>query len=885
MGAIIPNGGSFSDVISMDGEIHYHSFNGQSGNKGVISVSGDVIGGEYFIVYNPDGTKLISGSSHEDVSLTQTGTYTVIVQSFQSGGTGSYTMHVALAPGANEHGLISNGSSVSGTIDSDGEIDSFTFIGQSGNRGVVSVSGDVISGEYFIVYNPDGTKLISGSSHEDVSLTQTGTYTVIMQSFQTGGTGSYTMHVALAPGANEHGLISINGQVSQMIDEDGEIDSFTFNGLEGDTGLIAIEGNVVGGEYLYILAPDGTLVEGTNSSLSLSLNQTGTYTVIVLSFQNYGTGNYIINLSLTNNLLSYAALGDSYSSGEGNLPFFGVYGRDWGMFDGCNRSTRAYSTMVRTPDNSIPIAERSDADFDFYACSGAVTENIQEAGEGQCGEPPQAISSQINDSNDLITITIGGNDAHFADIIAFCMAHDHCNDLHPFKPYSDIELGELYMLWVPIVKQQIIATLGEIRTKATNATILAMDYPLVMGGNECDRVQITSDMKISKSEQAWMRQANSVFNQAVREATAEAGVHSVSVEDHFEGHGVCGDEDDWIFGTWHFWYKGMFHPNSRGQVEYAKVINAYLESVGTGWNAGYYSNGMPRNPSPLVSTTSQIQTKSLSGLPNFGSLSVEFDNIADFCGDERIILVPGETYIVNGSGFSANETVQMTFIAGAQTMNLESSNADDQGHLTSTVTIPDTGNAEPYASIEALGAGENGQGLLLMVNLPMTNNLYADGDDDGRPDRCDNCPGTANPDQLDDDADGQGNLCDPCPSDPLNDEDGDGLCAAVDICPLDPDNDLDGDMFCADVDNCEAVANPDQLDTDHDLWGDACDRCPNEFDPTNQCGFCMGDFNLDGDVDGEDLAELSENPELLDLATFTSNLGRTNCSAAPDTAK
>ncbi|MBA2734138.1 MAG: thrombospondin type 3 repeat-containing protein [Acidobacteria bacterium] len=71
-----------------------------------------------------------------------------------------------------------------------------------------------------------------------------------------------------------------------------------------------------------------------------------------------------------------------------------------------------------------------------------------------------------------------------------------------------------------------------------------------------------------------------------------------------------------------------------------------------------------------------------------------------------------------------------------------------------------------------------------------------DADGDDIPDSTDNCPTTFNPDQLDTDADGAGNACDA-------DDDNDGVLDTVDNCPL--------------------VANPNQADFDLDGIGDTCD--------------------------------------------------------------
>lgn len=96
---------------------------------------------------------------------------------------------------------------------------------------------------------------------------------------------------------------------------------------------------------------------------------------------------------------------------------------------------------------------------------------------------------------------------------------------------------------------------------------------------------------------------------------------------------------------------------------------------------------------------------------------------------------------------------------------------------------------------------------------------FVDLDRDGVDDRADNCLGLPNPNQLDTDADGQGDACD-------NDDDGDGVPDDEDNAPLianpgQEDGDADGVGDAAD--NCPAVHNPDQLNSDSDGQGDVCD--------------------------------------------------------------
>ncbi|MFZ1829030.1 MAG: astroprincin family protein [Candidatus Competibacteraceae bacterium] len=138
-------------------------------------------------------------------------------------------------------------------------------------------------------------------------------------------------------------------------------------------------------------------------------------------------------------------------------------------------------------------------------------------------------------------------------------------------------------------------------------------------------------------------------------------------------------------------------------------------------------------------------------------------------------------------------------------------------------------------------------------NCPATPNAdQVDGDGDGKGDVCDNCPTTANPDQTDSDGDGKGNVCDNCPTianpgQEDGDNDGEGDACEVVV------SDGDGDGIPDAEDNCPATPNSDQMDSDGDGKGDVCDNCPVTANPGqedgdgdgkgNFCDLCPSDAN------------------------------------------
>jgi hypothetical protein len=160
--------------------------------------------------------------------------------------------------------------------------------------------------------------------------------------------------------------------------------------------------------------------------------------------------------------LSVLVLGDSYSAGNGGGDYFGP--------KGCWRSRRNYAEdfgelVARAPhDLTVNVENR--------ACSGATTSAFWSSFNKQ---PPQW--DAVTKSDDIIFLTTGGDDIHFADIVKFCLVEpflvgDHC--------LANLDRAEA-LVQSDALAQRLTRVLAGIRARTGRATkIVVVGYPYLI---------------------------------------------------------------------------------------------------------------------------------------------------------------------------------------------------------------------------------------------------------------------------------------------------------------------------------------------------------------------------------------------------------------------
>ena len=235
----------------------------------------------------------------------------------------------------------------------------------------------------------------------------------------------------------------------------------------------------------------------------------------------------------------YLALGDSFASGEGAYQYKASTDTN---LNKCHLSVRSYPYLIGATLN-----------FDKYesvACSGAVIDDFLRTDklyEGQVKDNKTREDRNLDEilsafspgylgqkefiykhKPNIITLSAGGNDIGFSDIINRCIDSNTC-----YKNYEDrlelvTEINGQFRRLVDLYSQVK-------NTSDPNARIYVLGYPELADPNgDC-----ANNVHLNHDEIVFARELVNYLNAVTKAAANNAGVFYVDVENAFDGHKLC----------------------------------------------------------------------------------------------------------------------------------------------------------------------------------------------------------------------------------------------------------------------------------------------------------------------------------------------------------
>ena len=230
----------------------------------------------------------------------------------------------------------------------------------------------------------------------------------------------------------------------------------------------------------------------------------------------------------------YAALGDSFSSGVGT----GSYT----LSSSCRRGVYAYPWLV--------AQQRPNTSLTFVACSGATTSSLMAS----------QIQSVTADTT-IVTLTIGGNDIGFSDLIVQCTLADCSAALDSTRASLGTVLGP-----------RLATVYSAIRSRALGASAIVLGYPRIFS----TAAGCFGTLGISSTERAKANQLADALDQLSGQRAAAAGLTYRSAITPFTGHAVC-SSSAWVNGLNLFNTVESYHPNRNGNsLGYAPLVRSAL---------------------------------------------------------------------------------------------------------------------------------------------------------------------------------------------------------------------------------------------------------------------------------------------------------------------
>ncbi len=478
--------------------------------------------------------------------------------------------------------------------------------------------------------------------------------------------------------------------------------------------------------------------------------------------------------------LDYLALGDSYSSGEGDTEKNNATGQKYYRQltdvnedkkqgipgEKCHVSTRSYPYKLA---QYMELKQTGTKQWDTVACGGATIHDLNGSNSGGYDGQNDRLRDYA-DKNTLqnmalneiipgrvkqiefvkkyqpkvITLTAGGNDVGFGKKIQSCI------DPRVSILTCDWAKNEMDTLGSQIKGQfdQLVELYKELKAASPGSKIYAIGYPQFITDAEPAACGLNAGA-IDLDERRMVVRATQYMNEVIEAAARKAGVKYVDISQALNGGKMCEKHQIYMTGIVGLGEQESYHPNKFGHtvifVEIAKQLNheslltyskyptAGDESVNAP-SSIYFDKGAPSS----VNTTMLANSK-----PSKGS-------------KQKVALAKNSLQ----PGSSARVEIR------SKPVDLGSYTVLNDGSMKETITIPDnipTG----YHTLFIYGKSASGEDIKITQTLLVTGKDKEDLDDDGVKDANQPCGAFLKPSGKDEDLDGIDDACDPEITDPI----------------------------------------------------------------------------------------------------------------------
>lgn len=483
--------------------------------------------------------------------------------------------------------------------------------------------------------------------------------------------------------------------------------------------------------------------------------------------------------------LEYLALGDSFSSGEGDL---GKWGADNSLNfykehtdvngdsalgipkEKCHISQRSYPYRLAVGMSlGSPLDDGSQL-WGTIACAGALIDDISDANsqayEGQSdGNQPRLQGHDVGTLKEealnemipgrqkqiefvkkyqpkAVTLTVGGNDASFARVVTACVSPILLSggEFSSTCSYAKDEEKKANLAYTILEQRSRLITLyNDLKSAGPQGMkIYVLGYPVFINDVVAPTNFVADNIKacgmnvrLNYDERRMTVEATKLLNQVIRSAAEEAGVMYVNTETALEGHRLCDqNEQKAVNGiTGVIDNAESFHPNAYGHVLLANRI----------WDATNSESLIDytcRDSQYMVCPGGQASDIDVS---DYFSNAMKDHAKAISAGiiTENAVTIGKTVYMFTplGLAFAANTSINILLYSNP--INLGMYVVDGEGKFSQAITIPQI--TPGYHTLELSGTGSDGKPLTLWKIMEVRSEDPNDYDGDGIPNAQDQC--------------------------------------------------------------------------------------------------------------------------------------------------